>query len=110
MNDTINNLKIDDVDPKGFDNEEYDRKLGCYAFYDKKSERFDTPFYCPSDLFAKRHYFMVVKEPKGIVGNFQEDFNLVRLGYINLHTGHSISDHQVLIEGAIEKEKANYEK
>lgn len=104
----IENLTIEDLPEKAIDNEDYTSQLLAFAFYDSKSGRYDTPFYCQSDIFAKRHYKMVANDPKSIVHNFQEDFNLVRLGYFNINTGEFTSNHETVVNG--EKEKNNNEK
>lgn len=83
--------KIDEkmaiVEEDNIDNEDHNYQLACYAFYDNKSNQYDTPFYCKMDLHARRHYQMVANDQKSIIHSFPEDFDLVRLGYFNSNTG-----------------------
>ena len=61
--------------------------VGMYAFYDTKSERYDTPFFCQNDLFAQRHYKMVTDRSETMLNTFQGDFDLNRLGFVNVLDG-----------------------
>lgn len=74
-------------------------KLGCYSYYDKKAERFDTPFFTYSDLFAERHFINQVTKRDTILSHFKEDFHLERLGYVILETGKFIEDKRIILEG-----------
>lgn len=105
MNKIIENLKIEDLQDEAIDHEKYHVNLNSYAFYDTKSNKYDTPFFCQSDTFARRHYAMVVKDTKNIISNFQEDFDLVRLGSFNLGSGEFTHNIEVIVNGLSESEK-----
>jgi len=62
-------------------------KLGIYAIYDKKAERYDTPYFAISDLFAKRRYALMADEPKSVLTKWKDDFQLMRLGTVSTITG-----------------------
>jgi hypothetical protein len=72
--------------------------FGMYAFKDLKSQRYDTPFFCQSDLFAWRHY-KIVSDGDNMVNKFKADFNLDRLGYFNQDTGEFLPHVETLIVG-----------
>jgi hypothetical protein len=73
--------------------------LVLYSFYDKKSETFDTPFCCQTDLFAQRHYHMVTTKPGSLLCDFKEDFDLYRIGYFNTNDSSLIEHSTLLITG-----------
>ena len=66
-----------------------------YAIYDIKAERYDTPFFCHSDLFAKRHFGILIDEGT-MIGKYQYDFECHRLAWVNMITG-EIDPHEVAI-------------
>lgn len=72
--------------------------LGMYSFDDEKQNKFDTPFFCQNDMMAKRHYIMVTEETS-MIARFKEDFNLVRLGCVDLESGDFTENRQVLVYG-----------
>lgn len=74
-------------------------KAQVYALYDKKSNKFDTPFFCHSDLFAGRNYKMMMSGSPSIVNTFPEDFDLVKLGSFDRVSGDFHIDHKILITG-----------
>lgn len=74
-------------------------EIKMYSFYDKKSKKFDTPFFCQSDLFAGRHYKMVTEKQGSLMATFQEDFDVYRLGLIDLETGKYTLDYECIITG-----------
>lgn len=61
--------------------------IGCYSFYDKKAQRYDTPFYAQNDLFAKRHFIMARDREGTMLNKFQSEFELHRFGYFAINTG-----------------------
>lgn len=80
-------------------------QMGMYSFYDTKSEEYDTPFFCQSDMFAARHYRMVTDKKDTLLNTFKKDFNLVRLGYFNTITGEYTAQTEILIEGKHQTKK-----
>ena len=85
--------------------------VGMYAFYDTKSERYDTPFFCQNDLFAQRHYKMVTDRTDTMLNTFQTDFDLVRLGFVNVLDGSYTEAFGYVVSGqTVKKEKEKTEK
>ena len=74
-------------------------KLNVYAFYDKKTKQFDTPVFCRSDMFAGRHYQMVVEREGTIPCKFKKDFDMYKLGTFDLFTGKFSAEIQIIITG-----------
>lgn len=74
-------------------------KIGMYAFYDLKAKRFDTPFFCQNDMFAGRHYRMVVDSKDTMLNKFSDDFDVYRLGFIDYNTGLYIQKQELIIVG-----------
>lgn len=74
-------------------------KVTIYAVYDKKAERYDTPFFAMNDLFAERRFVMSIEDNKSIISRFKNDFQLVRLGFFNVLDGVMEQDMQVVREG-----------
>lgn len=71
--------------------------LGIFAIYDKKSEKFDTPFFAFSELFAKRRFLLMMDED-GPLKKWPEDFELKKVGEFNTNTGDVIEDQKLVIE------------
>lgn len=80
--------------------------LGIYAIRDKKSERFDTPFFAVSDLFAKRRYLLMVDEEGSVLAKWTDEFELHKLGTISVLSGEIEIEKKVVMFGnEIKKEK-----
>ncbi len=62
-------------------------ELSLYTFFDKKAQRFDTPFVAKSDLFALRHFQMAINKEGSLLNTFKMDFSLKKLGTFNVITG-----------------------
>lgn len=75
--------------------------IGMYAFYDLKSKRYDTPFFAQSDLFAGRHYKMVVEKPGTMINQFRDDFDLHRIGFYDLEDGTIVEFRECIITGKL---------
>ena len=73
--------------------------INCYAMYDRKGERYDTPFYCRDDLSAKRHFIMVQRNPETLPYQFPDDFDLYRIGGFDYVSGISIEGLTLIMEG-----------
>lgn len=73
--------------------------IGMYAFYDTKSNRYDTPFFCQNDLFAGRHYKMVVDRHDTMINTFKRDFEVHRLGFFDVFMGNFVDFHEIIIDG-----------
>ena len=81
--------------------------LGIYAIFDKKSERYDTPFIAYSDLFAKRR-FMLMLDEDGPLKKWPEDFRLDKVGTFDVKTSNVNEMKTMLIEaGAVIKKEEN---
>jgi hypothetical protein len=61
--------------------------LKIYSFYDKKSERYDTPFHCFEDLHAKRHFEITSMKEGSILNTFLTEFEMYQVGEFNVITG-----------------------
>jgi hypothetical protein len=84
---------------ENFENEFKHQRFNLYSFYDTLAKRYDTPFVCQSDLFAVRHYTMVTSKTDTMLGNFKEDFELHRIGSMNMATGHLVQDLKIIKKG-----------
>lgn len=73
------------------------RIKGIYAFYDKKADRFDVPFFAHDDLSAKRHFY-IVSEGNDVIKNFLTDFDLYRIGIYD-HDGTMEMEKKLIQEG-----------
>lgn len=51
-----------------------------YAFFDKESEMYDTPFFTLDELNAKRHFQLVTQKPGTMLNTFITSFELYYLG------------------------------
>jgi len=74
-------------------------KIGLYSIYDKKGERYDTPFFTSTDLFATRVFMLRMQEEKSFLKQWPEDFILYKIGDFNVIDGIFINDDRVIIEG-----------
>lgn len=63
------------------------KEIICYSVWDKKAKLFDTPFFAMSDLFARRHLIILVKNKNAMIELFLEDFDLFRIGSFNTDDG-----------------------
>lgn len=52
-------------------------KIKMYSFYDKKSDRYDTPFFTFDEVGAKRHFIMSIQKKGTLMNTFKDDYNLV---------------------------------
>lgn len=73
--------------------------IAMYAFYDTKAGRYDTPFFCQNDLFAGRHYKMVVEKEGTMINKFKREFDVHRIGFYHLLQGAFTETPEVIIEG-----------
>lgn len=74
-------------------------KLNIYGIFDKKSERFDTPFFAYSDLFAERRFRLMLAEKNSVLNTWPDEFVLFRLGEVDLITGMIKDKKALVIEG-----------
>lgn len=77
-----------------------DSWLSIYSIYDKKGERFDTPFFAHSNLFAKRRYLLMMEEDRSPLAMWPGDFELHLVGRYNVRTNVLIEEKEVILEGA----------
>lgn len=63
------------------------KKLQIFALYDRKSKRFDTPFFTLDQIGAERHFMMIIRNKKTTVSHFKNDFRLHHIGEFDLDTG-----------------------
>jgi len=57
--------------------------IGMFCFFDKKAKRNDVPFFCKTDLNAKRHFIMMIRKEGTMLNSFKNEFDLIRLGYFD---------------------------
>lgn len=79
----------------------------AYAYFDKKSQKYDTPFYCMSDIFARRQFIMAINNNGSMLSTFKDDFQLYCVGKFNLETGVMDDSDRLVEEGKniVKKEK-----
>lgn len=92
----MEHLKIKDLKDSPENNSSY---LGLYSFYDIKSKRYDTPFFCQNDMFSQRHYAMVTDREGTMLNKFKTEFNLHRLGWFDQESGLYHPDPKIIIDG-----------
>lgn len=73
--------------------------IGLYSIYDVKGERYDTPFFSQSDLFAERKFIVNCRNNDSILSNFKNDFSLVKIGVFDYESGELVIDRKVIMEG-----------
>lgn len=79
-----------------------------YAFFDKRSKTFDTPFFSMSDLFAERHFRqLVMSQKESMIKMFKGDFILYKLGTVDNETGEFIPEKSIVLDGNQFNEKEN---
>lgn len=71
--------------------------LLIYAIFDKKSEKYDTPFFTSSEVFGKRRFLLMMDED-GPLKKWPEDFNLQMLGTFNIITGEVAPQIKLIME------------
>ena len=81
-------------------NERDDSWLSIYSIYDKKGERFDTPFFAHSDLFAKRRYLLMMEEDRSPLSMWPSDFELHLIGRYNVLNNTLIEEKSLVLEGS----------
>lgn len=81
------------------DYENNGKYLGMYSFHDDESELYDTPFFCQSDLFARRHFIVTSKKAGTMFSEFRDHFTLVRLGFLDVTTGKFIPMDETIFLG-----------
>lgn len=58
------------------------------AYFDKKSENYDIPFFAKNEIQAKRKFYLDCTVGKNmIIGGFTSDFDLYKVGVFSLKTG-----------------------
>lgn len=70
----------------------------AYSIYDKKSKKFDVPFFANSDVFARRHFIMISEKKGTMLNRFVEDYDLYKIGSFCLDDGKilDIENYQVM--------------
>ncbi len=81
------------------DNNQVQLELGIYAIWDKKSQRYDTPFFAMNDIFAKRRFILMSDEKGSPITRWQGDFELHKVSRWNMYSGEiQLQDIEVLLE------------
>jgi hypothetical protein len=64
------------------------KSFKAYAYYDKKSERYDLPFFCHNDIQAKRKFYIDCSvSNESVLYNFTEDFDLYAVAEFHVEDG-----------------------
>jgi hypothetical protein len=63
------------------------RQIQMYSVFDKKSDRWDTPFFAYDDIAAKRHFIMMVRKEGSMINNFASEFDLYHVCSYDVETG-----------------------
>lgn len=74
-------------------------ELGIFAIFDKKSERYDTPFFAVSDIFAERRFNLMINEQGSFMNMYKDEFVLEKVGEFHIISGIVESVNKVIIEG-----------
>lgn len=74
------------------------KKIQMYSFFDKKSDRFDTPFYVFDEIGAKRHLHMSVVKKGTLMNTFREDYCLYKLADFDIVTGELELDRKYIMD------------
>jgi hypothetical protein len=61
--------------------------LKLYSVYDKKGDRYDTPFFALNDLHAERRFVAGMQDNKTVFAQFKNDFELHCVGEFNVLSG-----------------------
>jgi len=72
-------------------------KLNIYSIFDRAGAAFQTPFYMPMDNMAIRSFTHLVTDAASQVSKNPEDFDLHRLGSLDLVTGEVVAERQKLV-------------
>lgn len=77
------------------------RQIQMYSVFDKKSDRWDTPFFAFDNLAAKRHFIMMIRKEGSMINNFPTDFDLYHIGSFNVETAEMLIDlkYTILLSG-----------
>lgn len=62
-------------------------KIRINAFYDKKSKRYDTPFFTQDEIATKRHFIMAIRSEGTLLNQFKDDFEVHYLGLFDVDKG-----------------------
>ncbi len=74
-------------------------EINLYAIYDRKGDRYDTPFFTSTDLFAQRIFHLRMMEEKSFLKMWPEDFILFQIGHFNVITGTFTQAKKIIVEG-----------
>lgn len=61
--------------------------VGIYTYYDTEADRYDTPFYCQTDLMARRNHEIILKRNESMIAMMPEKFQLHRIGFFDHKEG-----------------------
>lgn len=61
--------------------------IQMYSIFDKKSDRFDTPFFTFDEIGAKRHFIMMCRKKGTMISTFKNEFQLVHIGSFDVNDG-----------------------
>lgn len=73
--------------------------LTCYAMYDTKAKRYDTPFFAFDDVQAQRRFIMAINNPETVISQFKSSFELQKIGTFNVITGEITFEKDIILNG-----------
>lgn len=81
------------------------KQINMYSYYDKKSQRYDTPFFSFNHLFAERSFRILADKEGTMMSKFTHDFELYQIGVFDNETGQFEYKKEFVIDGiSIKKE------
>ena len=74
-------------------------KICLYSVYDLKAQKYDTPWFTASDLFATRKFTLALEQDATVFNRFKNEFVLRKIGDFHVLTGEFTMDIKDVIEG-----------
>lgn len=75
------------------------QNIAAYSYYDKKAERYDTPFFAHNDLWAKRAFYMAIERGDSYLSTFFKEIALYRVGSFDVVSGEITIENVLVVEG-----------
>lgn len=63
------------------------KNLNMYAYYDMKSQVYDTPFFAFHDINAERNFIMTVQKNDTMLARFKDEMQLYKIGEFDKESG-----------------------
>lgn len=87
-------------------------QVNLYSIYDRKAQYYLPLFQASSDAQAERQFAQIVTQSETDVSKYPADFDLVRLGALNVETGYIEPEQPIglIINGLVSLQAANSER